>query len=1339
MFLLLIIVTVLKLTFTISERTEYQHTIYAGSNLTKNCCISINMALRKLQDIGNSTVVYVHPGIYPLDPGKETVLKGFWNIGIFGQGSVTILCSPHAGLSFVKSENITMKSLIIQGCGGKQVYNTTKRNAQSLEFLHFKVAVYIAFCKNVEIKQVIINSSNGMGLAIYNTLGKVVIQESNFTNNTVFHTYGGGGIRIELSAERSDDPLVYKALYLIRHTHFFENTAKEESYGYSNMKESVFGRGGALSIILRGRAENNTFILDSNKMYNNTANHGAGFYVSFHDDTTYNNISISGLLVTHNFCLTVILTGIGTLPYNATNGGGGMIFTTSTKRNAFNMKKSLFTRNQAVMGGGLSFVTAYYSLSYSSLDLAIDKVNFSRNEACFGSALYSFNPEIFYGRISVVDSRFEGNRPMQFKTSRFDTSNICSGAIYSSNIPLSFNGTIEFHNNMGTAVTIHNSKIYILSKAKVSFTNNSGINGGALGLHECSCIILHKSTKVYFHDNCANNLGGAIYSGYCSITTQLFTPFSQCFVNYYEPQTHPNEWEVDIHFINNSILKHYSVPDYNAIFVDSLHLCWRYQTNNRANNHKLKEAIEKTLCWNGWKYRPSNCSSNIISGLALLSTLNLSEPVFPGTQLQMPTAYDGNYQEKKSFPLQVCMSNNTNDTSDCNHLQNIGPILKCRSCYQHYDKCIFQNNSLHIRISNNWPNSIEHIYQIDFKNCEWPFALRVHLYHKYLSCSVCELTVDGFECSSDHYCHIGSYYKKLKPKYCLTSSIIGKCPLAYSSGWKSHFSRQFHLPFDNWESNQSCSDGRTGRLCGGCINGFGVPINSIYLQCVNCTGTEFPIPGWLLFVIVEILPVTAFVILILVLNIKLTNGSFNAYILYAQVLSVSFPGLTYPPYFTEYISENYSYVFDFSPVLMSFPGSVWNLNFMTLVPVDTNDPLVRTDYKHLFPICITSDMTPLGAISFWYLILSYPLVLLLLLYVWIIMYEKGFRCVVYITRPIHRLLARFWRMFDIEPSLTHSTASVYVLCFTQFVATSLKILHPTSWQSLKTENDNGLAFYYDGQLNYFGWPHSLAGLSAIAVLVVIVLLPILFLLFFPFKWFQKCLDCIHFRQQGLVAMADAFNGPFKNGTENSIDCRSFPALYFIVKIMFMVVYVSPWSIGLIISLEFAISILAGGLIMIFHPYNRFIHNLMEFLIFLLLAFEACAYLLNSLLPGKRPHTFSFIILTMMYIPEMAAVCYFLYWLSKKCQSCYKYCRPVRDANRYDLLAEESVSEDHNYDNDSFADRIINPDHYIEHHVGHFPPRYQFQHFSRPRKSVEPLLSLVTPNYGSIGRRHIKTC
>ena len=46
--------------------------------------------------------------------------------------------------------------------------------------------------------------------------------------------------------------------------------------------------------------------------------------------------------------------------------------------------------------------------------------------------------------------------------------------------------------------------------------------------------------------------------------------------------------------------------------------------------------------------------------------------------------------------------------------------------------------------------------------------------------------------------------------------------------------------------------------------------------------------------------------------------------------------------------------------------------------------------------------------------------------------------VVYITRPAHRLLARFWLKFDIHPSLIDSIAGIYILCFTQIAATLSK-------------------------------------------------------------------------------------------------------------------------------------------------------------------------------------------------------------------------------------------------------------------------------------------------------------
>ena len=172
-------------------------------------------------------------------------------------------------------------------------------------------------------------------------------------------------------------------------------------------------------------------------------------------------------------------------------------------------------------------------------------------------------------------------------------------------------------------------------------------------------------------------------------------------------------------------------------------------------------------------------------------------------------------------------------------------------------------------------------------------------------------------------------------------------------------------------------------------------------------------------------------------------------------------------------------------------------------------------------------MTLLQAISFWYIIPTYPLVLLLLIYIWITMYDKGFRCVVTITRPLHCLLARFWHMTNIEPSLIHSIASIYLLCFTQFAATSLQLLHPTSWSVWNNTNENGIAFFYDGTLDYFGWPHSFAGIFAIIVLVFIIFLPMLYMQLYPFKLFHKLLSCLHLRKEILITWGDIFSGPFK--------------------------------------------------------------------------------------------------------------------------------------------------------------------------------------------------------------------
>uniref|UniRef100_A0A1X7U7K0 Uncharacterized protein n=1 Tax=Amphimedon queenslandica TaxID=400682 RepID=A0A1X7U7K0_AMPQE len=208
--------------------------------------------------------------------------------------------------------------------------------------------------------------------------------------------------------------------------------------------------------------------------------------------------------------------------------------------------------------------------------------------------------------------------------------------------------------------------------------------------------------------------------------------------------------------------------------------------------------------------------------------------------------------------------------------------------------------------------------------------------------------------------------------------------------------------------------------------------------------------------------------------------------------------------------NDYIYLYD----LFASPCSVFNLDF--------------TPFLGNYSLCIAPHMSPLGAISFWYVVGFYPLLLLLLLYVWITLYDKGYKCVVLVTRPFHRCMARFWSMTGIEPFFTHSIASIYILCFTPLAITSFQILRFRL-------NDNGFSFFYDAKQPYFGGIyHIMAGIFAILVLLFVILLPTLYMLLYSFKWFHKLLDCLHLRKQLLISLGDVFTGPYKNGTNGTV-------------------------------------------------------------------------------------------------------------------------------------------------------------------------------------------------------------
>ena len=351
-----------------------------------------------------------------------------------------------------------------------------------------------------------------------------------------------------------------------------------------------------------------------------------------------------------------------------------------------------------------------------------------------------------------------------------------------------------------------------------------------------------------------------------------------------------------------------------------------------------------------------------------------------------------------------------------------------------------------------------------------------------------------------------------------------------------------------------------------CTSDTGVPINN--LTCINCT--QYSKYGIILFIVLELIPMTLMVIVIIIFNIQLTNGSINAVVFYSQLIAIiySINGLNSSIHYSITIFQH----------LSAIPNYIFNLDFTPFL-------------LNYIPLCISDHMSPLGAISFWYVIGFYPLLLLLLLYIWMTLYYKGYKCVVFITRPFHRCMARFWSMTGIEPSFTRSIPSIYILCFTQLTATSFKIL------SFDIGSNFDVVFYYDAKQGYFHKWHGLAGSIAIIVLLFLIILPTLCILFYPFKWFQKLLDCLHLRKPLLITLADVFTGPYKNGTENTFDYRFMAGLYLLARIIVLSQFIIGYQQYYVIAVPIALSICSIALVaifLIFRPFQKTVHNFTEY-------------------------------------------------------------------------------------------------------------------------------------------------
>ena len=431
---------------------------------------------------------------------------------------------------------------------------------------------------------------------------------------------------------------------------------------------------------------------------------------------------------------------------------------------------------------------------------------------------------------------------------------------------------------------------------------------------------------------------------------------------------------------------------------------------------------------------------------------------------------------------------------------------------------------------------------------------------------------------------VGVFYR-----FCMTQNnektkvVVGACPYNKGGDGYESISAYHSLPSNVTELDRAmCGLGRTGQLCGQCMEGHSPPVYSYYPQCVNCTADT---NNWAKYLAVSLLPATAFFTGALVFRFRATSPLLNGYILACQI-GTSPPVLrllAYSAYDKHYHNAN-----EAALLVKIYPGflSIWNLDFFRLAYT---------------PFCLHPNTSTLQVLSLDYIIAAYPLALIILTYTLVRLHYHNCTLVVWLWRPFITCFARCRRQWDIQNSLVDAFATFLLLSYVKFLSVSFDFLMPTfSWDIEYILQQT--VVYYDGTIGYFGKEHLPYALLALAVLLVFTFCPILLLCLYPCRCFQRFLNRYHLSSQTLHTFMDTFQGGFKDGTNGTRDCRYFAAVYLIVRVALYI------SLGVSI-VTFNISMINGVLLIfalllvMFQPYKKSLYNKID--IFIIIAMMAC--------------------------------------------------------------------------------------------------------------------------------------
>ena len=404
----------------------------------------------------------------------------------------------------------------------------------------------------------------------------------------------------------------------------------------------------------------------------------------------------------------------------------------------------------------------------------------------------------------------------------------------------------------------------------------------------------------------------------------------------------------------------------------------------------------------------------------------------------------------------------------------------------------------------------------------------------------------------------------LQKCYCMTittlkneeTPVVGPCLLACRQN--SHF--EFNATDLN---NMTCGPYyRTGVLCSKCIEGYGLPVYSYDLSCVECADYTY---NWIRYVAVVYGPLTVFYMAAIVFRITATSGLTICYVTICQMLTVR--GLV--QWVTSISGDGLHYYQNVSIKVILTLFTIWNLDFF------------RTIYPSF---CLHPNISALHVLLLDYLVAVYPLILILITYSFVKLHDR-YTLVVWFCKPLHICFHKFRKEWDIKTSLVASFATFYLLSYVKIVNVTADILKPTyfyNMEEVKSERN----FYYNASILYFGEEHLPFALFAITFSFLFNVCPLLLLCLYPCTCFHKCLNKTRCRCHTLHVFMDALLGSFSHRPRER---RYFGAMYLILRIVHIQAFLM-YDLDTYVTVACCIMLVLIVLIAVFQPYKNPAHS-----------------------------------------------------------------------------------------------------------------------------------------------------